>query len=235
MEHISDAVFVFFVLFCAYRGYRRGIFLALLSAAGFIGGYAAVYMFSAPVGDFMTEQGWFPVVFSRPAASMAIFGAVGLVVAVLSSFIDRFLTPKDGTVAERSYRAAGAVIGGGAGVLYGSLVALISLFVRASYAEAKSEPFSPNVSETISAAGAKAAFDVLVSKKDRHPAVEACYIVVSDPEKGMSRVKQKLHKRIKGKTKDLGGIGGGQAQEAQEKVEEILSNPEIKKRLKAFN
>ena len=194
MDRISDIVAAVVILFCAVRGFQRGFYGALLSVAGLVGGYVAVYLFSRPFGALIAARGIVPEMFSGMAASLLIFAGVSIAVSLLSALISAYLVPKDSkSLIARFYRLGGAGVGLASGVFFASLFVLLSLFLRASHAAWKSQEFKPSLSERTVARGATLLLELSVTdpEKAENVAVSAFYTVVSDPENGMEKLKEK--------------------------------------------
>ncbi len=229
MERVSDVLAVVVIAICVVRGYWRGFYGALLSVMGFVGGYAAIYFFSKPAGEYLLAAGYVRTqTFAGISGSLLVFLAVSLSVSVLAAFVSKFLEPEDdGGFVVRFYRLGGAGVGLLSGAFYAAVFVLVALFIRAGYSESHGKKFEPSLSEQTAARAAAGVLERVLDKPDKaeSPAVGAFYAVVSDPERGMSRLKDKLAEQAKDSLpKDL-----------DPRVIEALKNPEIRKLQRKFN
>lgn len=228
MERVSDVLVAVVILFCIVRGYYNGFYGALLSIAGFVGVYVAIHFFAQPVGAFLLAKGYVSRTFAGIAGSVVVFAAVSLAVSVLSALISKFLEPEDdGGFVARFYSLGGAGVGLISGVFYAAVFALVVLFARAGYAESNGKKFEPSISERAAARVAAGVLERVLDNPNKAeiPAVGAFYAVVSDPTKGMSRLKKMMKERSKDSLPE--GL--------DPRVIEALKRPEIRELQKKFN
>ncbi|MFH2202569.1 MAG: CvpA family protein [Elusimicrobiota bacterium] len=235
MERLGDLVAAGVVLYCVVRGFQRGFYGALLSFAGLVGGYVAVYFFSRPCGTYLAEHEVLPQMFAGMAASMLIFMAVSLTASLLSTLLSGLLVPKDGSsLIARFYRLGGAAVGLVSGGFFAAIYVLLILFLRAGNAAVRSQDFTPATSERVVARAATAAMELFVDNpaKSKNLAVVGVFMVVSDPEKGMVELKEKAKEKAEEHAKKA------QSQlpkDLDPRVKEMLENPEIRKLQQQFN
>jgi len=129
-------VFAFWVIFYTYSGYRKGLWVGLLSLAGFLVAYLATIVWSAPVASWLEARGW-SVVSAYLTGFVGVYGVVQLSVSELPRYIFRAQLKKKG-----HKPVPGALLGAVSGICSGLLLVWVYSMIQAAISVNRDTPIT---------------------------------------------------------------------------------------------
>ncbi len=124
----SLLIFIFVVLFFAYRGYKRGLLKSVSRVASLVAGYVAVLLYTEQVSTILESQSQLHGIVSYVSAALILFFGAAIGVSFLFWLVEKLLPTSEDTSVASSL--GGATVGLVIGVIAAIVIVWTFAFVR---------------------------------------------------------------------------------------------------------